>query len=60
MLSWLSKRVYAYGQYRTVKNELYRLTDKDLADIGVSRSDIENIACSVFKDHINKKSIKTV
>jgi uncharacterized protein YjiS (DUF1127 family) len=54
MLSWLSTRLNAYGQYRTVKRELYRLTDKDLADIGISRCDIESIACSTFKNNVSR------
>jgi uncharacterized protein YjiS (DUF1127 family) len=38
-------RLYqAWRQYETVRRELSQLTDRDLADIGITRSDIERIA----------------
>ena len=46
--SWLSQR----EQVRRTRRELAALTDKDLADIGVSRCDIDRIA----NDYLNKKA----
>ncbi len=40
LVSWFSRE----RQYRATYNELSALTDRDLADIGVSRSDIVSIA----------------
>lgn len=40
LLSWFERE----RQYRSTYNELSALTDRDLADIGVSRSDIVSIA----------------
>ena len=36
--------------YRKTHNELSRLTDHDLKDLGISRSDIESIARGTFHD----------
>ena len=36
--------------YRKTKNELSRLTDHDLKDLGIYRSDIESIARGSFRD----------
>jgi uncharacterized protein YjiS (DUF1127 family) len=38
-------RLYqAWKRYETVRRELSQLTDRDLADIGITRSDIDRIA----------------
>lgn len=38
-------RAYAkYKKYRRILNELNSLNDKELADIGISRGDIERVA----------------
>ena len=38
-------RLYqAWKRYETVRRELSQLTDRELADIGISRSDIDRIA----------------
>jgi uncharacterized protein YjiS (DUF1127 family) len=38
-------RLYqAWRRYETVRRELSQLTDRDLADIGITRSDIDRIA----------------
>jgi uncharacterized protein YjiS (DUF1127 family) len=34
----------AWRRYETVRRELSQLTDRDLADIGITRSDIDRIA----------------
>lgn len=33
-----------YMKYRQITSELYALSDKDLADIGISRGDIPHVA----------------
>lgn len=33
-----------YRKYRQISKELYALSDKDLADIGISRGDIPHVA----------------
>ncbi len=38
------------AMYRKTKNELSRLTDHDLKDLGIYRSDIESIARGTFSD----------
>lgn len=53
MLHHLSKRLNAYGKYRTAKYELARLTDRELSDIGINRCDIEHIAREVFRESIS-------
>tara|TARA_B100000609_G_C16973928_1_gene310344 strand:- start:109 stop:369 length:261 start_codon:yes stop_codon:yes gene_type:complete len=40
---------------RDTRNELSRLTDHELKDIGVSRSDIESIARGTFNEKIGKQ-----
>jgi uncharacterized protein YjiS (DUF1127 family) len=38
-------RLYqAWRRHEAVRNELLHLTDRELADIGITRSDIERIA----------------
>lgn len=37
-------RVRAYLRYRDTVAQLSRLSDRDLADLGISRSDIQGIA----------------
>ena len=37
-------RVRAYLRYRDTVSQLSRLSDRDLADLGISRSDIPGIA----------------
>jgi uncharacterized protein YjiS (DUF1127 family) len=34
----------AWRRYNATLNELYRLGDRDLADLGISRSDIPRVA----------------
>ena len=40
----LADRVHRYSLYRQTLNELSQLSDRDLADIGVSRGAITSIA----------------
>jgi uncharacterized protein YjiS (DUF1127 family) len=37
-------RVRAYFRYRDTVSQLSRLSDRDLADLGITRSDIPGIA----------------
>lgn len=43
-VSALLSRLRAYLRYRDTVSELSRLSDRDLADLGLSRFDIEAIA----------------
>ena len=44
MFTSIVRRYQAWRRYETVRRELSHLTDRKLADIGISRSDIERIA----------------
>jgi len=44
MLALIARRYQAWRRYETVLRELAQLTDRELADIGISRSDIDRIA----------------
>jgi uncharacterized protein YjiS (DUF1127 family) len=44
MLTSIVRRYQAWRRYETVRRELSHLTDGELADIGITRSDIERIA----------------
>ena len=40
----LAKRLRSWNRYRTTVRELSQLSDRDLNDLGISRSDIRFIA----------------
>jgi|UPI0005AE05C1 uncharacterized protein YjiS (DUF1127 family) len=44
MIRFLSKRVKAYRDYRTVMDQLSHMSVHELDDIGITRADIERIA----------------
>ena len=44
LLSLLAARISAWRRYRSSVRELSRLSDRDLNDLGISRSDIECVA----------------
>ena len=44
IVSWILSKVRNYLQYRETVAELSRLTDRELADLGISRFDIETVA----------------
>ena len=44
MFAFIVGRYKAWKRYETVRRELSQLTDRELADIGISRSDIDRIA----------------
>lgn len=44
MLTSIARFYQAWKQHETVKRELSHLTDRELADIGITRSDIDRIA----------------
>jgi uncharacterized protein YjiS (DUF1127 family) len=44
MLALIARRYRAWRRYETVLRELAQLTDRELADIGIHRSQIEWIA----------------
>jgi uncharacterized protein YjiS (DUF1127 family) len=44
MFTSIVRRYQAWRRYETVRRELSHLTDRELADIGITRSDIDRIA----------------
>jgi uncharacterized protein YjiS (DUF1127 family) len=44
MLSSIARLYQAWRRHESVRRELSHLTDRELADIGITRSDIERIA----------------
>jgi uncharacterized protein YjiS (DUF1127 family) len=44
MLTSIARLYQAWRRHETVRRELSHLTDRELADIGITRSDIERIA----------------
>jgi uncharacterized protein YjiS (DUF1127 family) len=44
MFTSIARRYQAWRRYEAVRRELSHLTDRELADIGISRSEIERIA----------------
>ena len=43
-VTWLLSRIRAYQRYRQTLNELQRLSDRELDDVGLRRSDIDAVA----------------
>ncbi|MBA4224711.1 DUF1127 domain-containing protein [Bosea sp. (in: a-proteobacteria)] len=43
-LSMIAAKIRAYLRYRETVRELSRLTDRELDDLGLSRSDIQYVA----------------
>ena len=44
LISFVLSKIRAYLLFRNTVHELERLNDKDLVDLGISRSDIKSIA----------------
>lgn len=44
MIRKILKSIERYNKYRSIFNELNRLNDKELSDIGINRCDIPRIA----------------
>jgi uncharacterized protein YjiS (DUF1127 family) len=44
MFTSIVRQFQAWRRYETVRRELSHLTDRELADIGITRSDIERVA----------------
>ena len=44
MLASIARLYQAWKRHESVKRELSHLTDRELADIGITRSDIDRIA----------------
>jgi uncharacterized protein YjiS (DUF1127 family) len=44
MLTSIARLYQAWRRHESVRRELSHLTDRELADIGITRSDIERIA----------------
>ncbi|MDR3423086.1 MAG: DUF1127 domain-containing protein [Xanthobacteraceae bacterium] len=44
MLNSITRLLNAWKRYDTIRRELSHLSDRELADIGITRSDIDRIA----------------
>lgn len=44
MIGAIANRLKQHNQYRRTVNELSRLTDRELGDLGIGRSEIRNVA----------------
>ena len=44
ILSWILSKIRNYRRYRETVEELSRLSDRELDDLGISRYEIESIA----------------
>lgn len=44
MLTFIARRLHAWKRYGEAMRELSHLSDRELADIGISRSEISRIA----------------
>jgi uncharacterized protein YjiS (DUF1127 family) len=49
LLNNISKSIAKYNRYRRTLNELSRLTNRELADIGIARCDIPNVANNLVR-----------
>ena len=45
----ISKKIAEYNRYRRTVIELSNLTNRDLADIGIARCDIPNVAANQIR-----------
>lgn len=45
----LRDRIIAWNGARTTRNALNRLSDRDLADIGLTRADVERVATGYWR-----------
>lgn len=54
-LSGLSRGLAVLSQRMSVRNELYSMTDRELADIGLNRYEVERVFDPDFaRDHANR------
>lgn len=44
MIGSITRTLRQHGQYRRTVNELSRLTDRELGDLGIGRSEIRTVA----------------
>jgi uncharacterized protein YjiS (DUF1127 family) len=44
ILSWILSKIRNYRRYRETVEELSRLSDRELDDLGISRFDIDSVA----------------
>ncbi len=59
MLNSIRKRRAEAASYRVTRRELNQLTDHELRDLGIGRSDIESIARGTFHDNTGRVRTKT-
>ena len=50
MLLSLIRMIQAYRDYQRNVSELSQLSDRELADIGLDRSEIQRVAAGTYKD----------
>jgi len=44
MFASIARLFHAWKRYEAVRRELWHLSDRELADIGITRSDIDRVA----------------
>jgi len=49
LVNSIAKKIAEYNRYRRTVVELSNLTNRDLADIGIARCDIPNIAAGYIR-----------
>ena len=49
LLNNISKSIAKYNRYRRTFRELSNLTNRELADIGIARCDIPNVASNLVR-----------
>ena len=54
---WLSAPVRAFFERELVLRELHSLGDRDLADIGLSRSDVPAIVRGMYRDGLARRKL---
>ena len=50
MLLSLTRMIQAFRDYRRNVNELSQLSDRELADVGLGRTDIPRVAAGTYND----------
>ena len=49
LLNYITQKIAEHNRYRRTMIELSNLTNRDLADIGIARCDIPNIAAGYIR-----------
>jgi len=55
MIKYIQKKLYEHKVYRETIDELCRLTDKEMQDIGINGADIHYIASEASRSAVSLK-----